>query len=329
MIRKTLVTAMLSAAILVIGASTSHAAPNWSKAPAKKIILFYPGVSSLEWMLKGTEHGGARAMRAKETCGSCHEKEAADIGQKIVSGSKPELEKTPVKVPGSIPVTVQATHDGTHLYVRLQWKDTRSAPSVKEDAKNQIKAAIMIDAGKVEYAELGGCWASCHHDLRSMPDVDKNSPKHAKAKALDIQSNGPTKYVKESRASITNKDHPWGGWDKFKTDAEVAAALKAGQFYNILQYRSGAPSRDGYILDARRMQEAPGAAEGKHEGDTWTVTFIRKLAGGETEHKIEPGKTYNVGFAIHDAWSNERHHHVSLGYTLALDGKADISVAKQ
>jgi cytochrome c-type protein NapC len=318
-----------AAATLVALAAPAHAAPDWSKAAAKKIVLFFPGVSSLEWTLKGTEHGGAKAMRAKETCGSCHEKEAADIGQKIVSGGKPELEKQPVKVPGGIPVTVRAVHDGTNLYVRMQWKDTKSTGAPKMDDKSQIKAAMMIEAGKVEYADLGGCWASCHHDLRTMPDVDKNSPNHPRAKALDIRKNGPTKYLKESRTSITNKDHPWGGWDKLKSDAEIAAALKAGQFYNIVQYRSSEPPRSGYILDARRLKADPGAAEGKLEGDTWTVTFTKKLAGGEAEHKIEAGKTYNVGFALHDAWSNERFHHVSLGYTLALDGKADITAAKQ
>ena len=64
------------------------------------------------------------------------------------------------------------------------------------DKTSQVKVAMMLDdGGKVEYANEGGCWASCHHDLRSMPDVDPNASKHPKAKALDIRSNGPTKYL--------------------------------------------------------------------------------------------------------------------------------------
>ena len=38
---------------------------------------------------------------------------------------------------------------------------------------------------------------------------------------------------------------------------------------------------------------------------------------------------YNFGFAIHDDHTVGRYHHVSLGYTLGLDAKADITAAKQ
>lgn len=326
---KTILSILAVATISVAG--TAQAAPDWSKAQARKMTLLYPGTASLEWTLKGVDHSGAKAMKSGETCASCHDKEAVDVGKKIVSGGKPDLEKTAINVPGSIPITVQATHDGTNLYLRLQWKDTKSAGAPKMDDKNQVKVALMIDAGEVEYANLGGCWASCHHDLRSMPDVDKNAPNHPKAKALDIRKNGPTKYLKESRTSISNKDHPWGGWDKLKSDAEINEELKEGEFLDIVQYRSGAAPRDGYVLDARRMKEVPGVAEGKLEGDTWTVTFTKKLAGAEVgDHKIEAGKTYYIGFAIHDAYSNERYHHVSLGHSLALDNaKADINAVKQ
>ena len=43
----------------------------------------------------------------------------------------------------------------------------------------------------------------------------------------------------------------------------------------------------------------------------------------------KPGKAVNFGFAIHDDHTAGRFHHVSLGYTLGLDTKADISAAKQ
>lgn len=329
--RKILMTTSMAVAILTLVAAPVFAAPDWSKAPVKKITLLYPGTASLEWVLKGVDHSGAKAVKNGETCAGCHDKEAADVGKKIVSGGKPDLEKTPINVPGSIPVTIQATHDDTNLYLRVQWKDTKSTGGPKVDEKNQVKVALMIDAGKVDYGNVGGCWASCHHDLRTMPDVDKNAPNHAKAKALDIRKNGPTKYLKESRTGITNKDHPWGGWDKLKSDAEIDKEFKEGEFLDIVQYRSGAAPRDGYVLDARRMKETPGVAEGKLEGDTWTVTFTRKLAGADAgDHKIEPGKTYYIGFAIHDAYSNERHHHVSLGHTLGVDNaKADINAVKQ
>lgn len=326
---KKLITTSLTAAALVLAATPAMAAPNWGKAPSKKVVLFYAGTASLEWTLKGTEHGGAKAVRTNETCASCHDGEAADIGKKIVTGGKPELEKAAIKGKAtSIPLTVQATHDGTNLYVRMQWKDTKAATGKKSDAANQVKAAMMIDAGNVEYAKEGSCWATCHHDLRTMPDADKGAA--AKVKSIAALADGPTKYLKESRTSITNKEHPWGGWDKVKSDADVAAALKAGQFLDLVQFRSGGAPREGYVLESRHLKDAPGVAEGKLEGDTWTVTFVRKLAGGATSHKLAAGKTYNVGFAIHDDYSDGRYHHVSVNYTLGLDASGvDINAVKQ
>jgi hypothetical protein len=71
------------------------------------------------------------------------------------------------------------------------------------------------------------------------------------------------------------------------------------------------------------------SADGKLEGDTWSVVFARKLAGGEGDVTLQPGKTYNFGFAIHDDHAAGRFHHVSLGYKLGIDAKADVTAAKQ
>ena len=71
------------------------------------------------------------------------------------------------------------------------------------------------------------------------------------------------------------------------------------------------------------------SAEGKKDGDNWSVVFTRKLAAGDGDVKLESGKAYNFGFAIHDDYAAGRFHQVSLGYTLGIDAKADITAAKQ
>ena len=93
--KKTII-AGAAGAILALGAGSSLAAApaDWSKVAAKDITLFYPGVSPLEWIQKGTEHGGARALKKGETCAGCHDEEAADMGKKMVSGQK--IEPTPI-----------------------------------------------------------------------------------------------------------------------------------------------------------------------------------------------------------------------------------------
>ena len=314
---RTLVGISVIAAVTAANMGVAFAAPDWSKVPSRTVTVLYPGYSGLEWVMKGTDHSGARAVKGGETCAGCHDKEAAEIGRKIVTGEK--LNDKPVKgKAGSIPVTVQAAHDASNLYLRFQWK-TPPGGGPKKDAANQVKLTVMLDAGNVEYAAQGSCWATCHNDMRSMDDAnDAAAKKHAKAGALGW-SDGVTKYIKESRSEITlNK--PRGGWDKLKSDAEIAAALKEGKFLDLIQYRSGGAPIDGYVLESRHQS-----------GGNWTVTFTRKLAaGGVGDHAITAGKLYHIGFAIHDDHADARSHQVSLGHTLGLNNSAaEINAVKQ
>ena len=75
--KKRLLAVAVGMAFAAAGAAQA-AAPDWSKVPAKQITAFYPGASPMEWIMKGSEHGGARALKKGETCASCHNEEAAD-----------------------------------------------------------------------------------------------------------------------------------------------------------------------------------------------------------------------------------------------------------
>ena len=278
------------ATALAAAGAAQAAAPDWSKVPARQITAFYPGASPMEWIMKGSEHGGARALKKGETCASCHNDEAADMGKKMVSGQK--LEPTPPKgKAGSIPVSVQAANDGTNLYVRFQWKQPPASGGAKMDADNQVKLAFMLEDNKIELANLAGCWATCHEDSRTMP----------------------------------------GAKDDKKTKYVAGASVDSGKYYDIVQWKMKGKPADGYVAESRVMEGGTAlvTADGKKDGDTWTVVFARKLAGGKGDIALAPGKTYNFGFAIHDDWAAGRFHHVSLGYTLGIDAKADITAAKQ
>ena len=288
--KKTIIACVVGALLAGMTGAAMAAAPDWSKVPAKDITVFYPGVSPIEWITKGTEHGGARGMKKGETCADCHHSETTDMGKKMASGQK--IEPTPIagKAP-AIPVKVQAARDADNLYVRFSWKQPPASGATKMDAKNPVKVAFMLEAGgKVELADLGGCWSTCHVDSRTMPGAAETK----------------LKYVK-------------GG------------SLAEGKFYDLYQWRSGEKKGfNGYVADKRVMEggQALVSADGKLDGDTWTVVFARKLAGGEGDVALESGKTYNFGFAIHDDSAAGRFHHVSLGYKLGIDTSADITAAK-
>ena len=290
----------------VVLAGSVCAAPDWSKVPARKMNLFYPGQASLEWVMNRPDHSAVPdIVDKKRSCAKCHEGDANEIGDKIVKGvavgsSKSVLEPTPPKGKvGFIPVTFQAAYDADKIYFRFEWVPPPNGDK-KLDLKNEVKLTMMFDGGgTVEGSNLNGCWATCHQDLPSM----KNAKDDKK-----------TKYIK---------------------DADLGAA----RFMDLIQYRSGKGEKavDGYVGASREMDGGKSLikADGKKEGNKWVVTFERSLAGaGKGDHTIAAGKVYNFGFAVHEDYTNARFHYVSLGYQFGLDKampevKNYINVIKQ
>ena len=309
---------------------------DWSGIAAAEMILFYPGQSSMEWVRNGKDHSGARPLNAGDRCFDCHEGEEEMFGDKIAAGEK--LEPTPIPGKrGSIPLKVQAVNDSEYLYMRFEWLNSEHAPAPfadggKMDPENQIKLAIMItdDEETVEYAERSGCWQTCHHDVRNMP----HEPADASAVANRINvSAGITKYLAESRTELEVKGKGGkkrGAWDKLKSEAEIKAALDAGQFMDLLRYKSGSgESEDGYILAERVMTGGQGVEfSGGLNGDTWVIEMKRKLTSDKPgDISFATDKWYNIGFAIHDDYSSSRFHHVSLGFKMGFnDEDAEINV---
>jgi len=287
----------ISAIVLGLGGLQAQASePDWDKVDSADIMLFYPGIASIEWVLGDLRidrerHQGSRVFRMGDRCIECHledVEELIDIGDAIAGGER--MEPMPIEgKPGSIPARVQAAFHEDTLYLRFRWQQPPASGGTKMDAENPMKISVMLDAGKVEYADQGGCWASCHADVRSMPDGDESR----------------TKYVS-------------GG------------SLADGVFYDLLQWRSGEDKAyDGHVADKRVMEggKALKSAKGKLDGDAWTVVFKRSFVGGAGNITLESGGVYNIGVAIHDDHAAARFHHVTMGYTLGLGADADI-VAK-
>lgn len=110
------------------------------------------------------------------------------------------------------------------------------------------------------------------------------------------------------------------GKDKTKYTASGA--------YDLMQWASSGKVSDGMVSDKRNMTggKAGVAAEGAKSGDTWTVTFTRKLAGGAV---MAPGKAVPFGIAIHADNAAGRFHHVSFGHTIGLGADGDVKAVKQ
>lgn len=111
------------------------------------------------------------------------------------------------------------------------------------------------------------------------------------------------------------------GADDKKTKYVAAGAM------DLMQWTSGGKSADGFVADKRHMDggKAGASAEGSKAGDTYTVTFTRKLAGNAV---LAAGKTVPFGIAIHADHAGGRFHHVSFGHTIGLGADGDVKAAK-
>ncbi|SHE73998.1 Tetraheme cytochrome c subunit of nitrate or TMAO reductase [Ruegeria intermedia] len=314
---------------------------DWNAVASTDLKLFYPGQASFEWVQNGKTHGGARPLtKGGDKCSTCHAKELDAIGNKIVAGG--ELEPTPIPGKrGVIDATVQAAHDGENLYIRLQWADAGHNPvpfvdGGKMDPDNPIKVAMMITGTGIELGEQVGCWASCHADNTYMPfapdaeTIAANPDVAARLTAKDTV----TKYISESRIKVEVKGRrgkPLGGWDKLQAEDQIAQYLQDGTFLDLMRVYADGSATNGYLLEQRVVNDGEISASASLSGGMWTVVFSRPLnSGAPGDVPLEPGKTYTVGFAIHDDHAAARFHHVTLNTSLALDDdSADINVVKQ
>ncbi|WP_170341152.1 NapC/NirT family cytochrome c [Ruegeria arenilitoris] len=314
---------------------------DWNAVASTDLKLFYPGQASFEWVQNGKTHGGARPLtKGGDQCSTCHAKELDAIGNKIVAGG--DLEPTPIPGKrGVIDATVQAAHDDENIYIRLQWADAGHNPvpfvdGGKMDPDNPIKVAMMITGTGIELGEQVGCWASCHADNTYMPfapdaeTIAANTDAAARLTAKDTV----TKYISESRTEVEVKGRrgkPLGGWDKLQAEEQIAQYLQDGTFLDLMRVYADGSATNGYLLEQRVVNDGEISASASLSGGMWTVVFSRPLnSGAPGDVPLEPGKTYTVGFAIHDDHSAARFHHVTLNTSLALDDdSADINVVKQ
>lgn len=226
--------ALLSSASLLFGPAMASMPPDWGQIPTKTVKLFYPGESSIEWLLSPAHKRANSKVARGDSCISCHEGEEGDIGNLIVSGEKLEPKPIPGKA-GVMDLKVQAAHDSDYLYLRFQWKSqlnregrmhnmmrfdgtswkfyghdraSKKVRSGEDPAIYEDRLAIMIDDGSVPNFAAQGCWLTCHTSMRDMNE-EANADK-VKAHPLlgkQMKKKDIRKYLGLSRTDETS-------WDK-------------------------------------------------------------------------------------------------------------------
>lgn len=301
-----------AAAALLASSAWAGAAPgvDWSQVEAKKIMLLYPAQTPWERLMTRERHSGQRRWPAK-TCVACHGSvDEHALGDSLANAEKFK-EPTPIMgKPGAVDTMVKMAHDAQNLYVQVAFNPGMQ-PDAGMDKDFETKLTIMIDDGNVADANTAGCWVACHQDAESM----------------NMGVVGKTKYLTESLTMP--------GGEK-KSDADIKKMMEDGKYFEYWQARlnpGGKPvAVDGTILDKRADNKSPQVKvdASRDAAGLWTVTFTRKLTGVKGHKDFVPGKTYNLGFAIHAGRTAKRFHYVSFERTLVLDtGMADFVAVKK
>lgn len=272
---------------------------DWSAIPSKTVKLFYPGQSSIEWLLSPAHKRANTKVAKGDSCVSCHEGEETEMGGKTVSGKKLE----PAPIPGKDAVkdlTVQAAHDADYLYFRFQWKSQlnregrmhdmmrydgkawsfyghdRASAKVragKEPPLYEDRLAIMVDDGSVPNFAAQGCWLTCHTSMRDMDEeATKDQVKAHPLIGAVLKESDVRKYLGLSRTDGTS-------WDKTKSADEIANLKAGGKFLDLMQWRVARSNPvgmadDGYVLEYRNFDDGKKMFSWNVDKKTMTPKFM-------------------------------------------------------
>lgn len=264
--------AITSAVISGAAEADAQRTVDWEAIPASKIMLFYPGQSSYEW-LQSEKHKGADEIRDGQACLDCHEGEEKEKGKKIVKGDP--IEPTPVSGKnGSVELNVKVAYDSRNAYFRFQWKTQNSYPGIehqylrfdgkewalygkqkleksvqdREPAIYEDGVAMMIDDGKVPLFAAQGCWLTCHKGERDMPEAASRDAILANPLMKSVGADEIRMYMPATR------NDP-GDWKTGKSTEQIARLKAEGGFLELIQWHANRShlgnAGDGYVLEYR------------------------------------------------------------------------------
>jgi len=305
-------------ALSFYGASVSADDVDWATVEPTNVKVFYPGVSSWDF-LRSKDHGsGANPMKTgKKSCAVCHVNKRGkyDIAaDDIISGeltkvaSEKPLEPKPISgLPGYKDVSMQAAFDSENLYLRFQWESEGASFKDAALAKNDLADRISIQfADKIKTFKKYGCYITCHDDQQGMP---KSRGSDTKLYAY---------YTRKNGALVPSE--------------KIEKYLSKGQFIDFWEaYFEGNQviSEDEYVLADRIEDKNDLDVSGSYENGKYTVVFKRKLSTGDSGDLVfKEGSAFSLDIAIHDLRNTGRKHYTSFPVSIGLATEADVSASK-
>ncbi|MEK7851383.1 MAG: ethylbenzene dehydrogenase-related protein [Deltaproteobacteria bacterium] len=328
---------LLAVIVALLLPLASHAEVNWDAVSVKKVPLFYPGMTSWDF-LTGPDHAsGANAVtRLEKPCQDCHVKEdrvdlfADDIMKgklRRKSREVPFEPEPPQGIKAFISLDMQTAYDDKNFYMRLKWPSPEGV-SFKNpgDVSRGFydRVAVQLN-GNLRSFSKAGCFMSCHDDVSYMLDA----PSAEEVMAHPFYGKQRRKDVRLYAYATRNKK-----WSDFKPEEEMEKYLKAGAIIDLWIAGFRGPevitSDESIFYDRIKDSTKNIKVEGTWEGGFYTITIKRPLTTEDPmDIQLQEGKTFTVGIAVYDQKNGYRKHHVSFPLSITLGGgKADVAAMK-
>lgn len=307
----------------------AHAgAVDWSRAAETKTVLFYPGVTSWDFLTSDDHRlGGREIQRTRKDCRHCHLSKEGELDLKadeIASGSvrmkrshNPfEPEPTAGKK-GLLHATFRAAFDDEFLYLKVSW-ESRGAGWLGKTGETTDRVSVQVNKAAPAFAKYG-CFITCHNDLNTMPASPSRAEVEADPFYKSRKRDDVRLYAYYAKKSWSDRSDPKAREKALKEGGRID--LWSMEFLNGKHISS-----EGFIFDDRALVEKQGLADsGDYTNGRYTAVFKRRLKSADPNGvNIVPGDIVSIGVAIHDDGASKRKHYVSFPMTVGLGIAADI-----
>lgn len=329
-----LILSVMAVFLFLAPAPGNGADVNWPKSARSKVTLFYPGVTSWEF-LTGDDHrlGGKEIKKGKKDCRHCHLSKEGDLDLKadeIVSGAirmkRSHNPFEPEPMPGKKGVMtawIQAAYDREFVYIRFEW-DSKGTGWRKKHGDSGAPDRISIQLNRLDASfRKYGCFITCHNDLNTMPQSPSEKEVGADPYYGRLHRDDVRLYAWYARDS----------WSERKGEHELQQRLKEGGMIDMLSAEiedAAVKPRDGWVFDDRGWEEKGGVeASGSWANGKNSIVFKRRLVSADPHDvSFNEGDTISIGVAIHEDRASKRKHYVSFPFSVGIGADGDVKALK-
>ncbi|MBI5561738.1 MAG: hypothetical protein HY894_02625 [Deltaproteobacteria bacterium] len=331
--RVTSITALSVLLLLCMRTGASSGGIDWGRAASARVVLFYPGVASWEFLTSDDHRLGAKEIkRGRKECRYCHlgKDGELDLRADEIAAGRAEMKRShnplePSPQPGKagvIHARVCAAYDKDWLYVRVEWEGKGAGWNDKRAQGVADRVSLQINKSEPSFRKYG-CFVACHNDLDTMPDAPSKKDLEADPYYGPRKRDDARLYAFYARES----------WSRRLSGAALDKRLREGGRIDLMSIEfldARVAGRSGWVFDDRLWDDKTAVeATGAWAGGIYAAVFKRRLKTADARGvNISGGDVISTGLAIHDDGAVKRRHYVSFPFTIGIGAEGGITATR-